>query len=153
MRAWLASALTIAVTLLGPAAPVAARELSSYAFVNEDGSLRIRNRTIYLHGILIPPTEHTCRTFIRPVRCGTRAALALDFKIGSSFVHCQVKSENPDRSLVAACEADGVDLAAYLLERGWAAALPNAPPLYTVLERIARTRGIGIWGFSDDNVR
>ncbi len=148
--------LTTLLTLLTLSAsmpPAGARELSSYAFVNEDGSLRIRKRTVYLYGILIPPIERTCRTFVIPPRCGTRAALALDFKIGANFVYCDIKSENTDRSLTAVCTADGVDLGAYLLERGWAAALPGAPPLYTVLERIARTRGIGIWGFTGETRR
>ncbi len=42
----------------------------------------------------------------------------------------------------------GPDLAAYLLRKGWAAALPGAPFEYQVLERIARTKGLGIWGFA-----
>jgi endonuclease YncB( thermonuclease family) len=150
------SAMLLLTMLFVPVTPpnsAQAREISSYAFINEDGSLRIRRQTIHLYGIVIPPMERTCRTFVNPVRCGTRAVLALDFKIGASFVHCDIRRENPDRTLVGVCTADGVDLAAYLLERGWAAALPDAPQLYTVLERIARTRGIGIWGFTGETGR
>ncbi len=125
--------------------PALAERLASYAFVNDDGSLRIRGRTVQLFGILIPTTEATCRP-TRPPECGSRAALALQFKMGAHFVHCDVKSIQPDRRVIALCRVNGEDLSAYLLRQGWAAALPDAPPDYVVLERIARERGIGIWG-------
>lgn len=130
--------------------PAEAWDLSSYAFVNDDGSLRIRGKTIHLFGIIIPPTDRSCQSFVRPVICGSRAALALDFKIGVNFVHCDVRGENPDRSLIAFCQVDDDDLAAYLLRQGWAAAAPDGPPEYAVLERIARHRGIGVWGIPLD---
>lgn len=47
----------------------------------------------------------------------------------------------------------GEDLAAYLLEQGWAVALPYTPFEYHVLERIARHKGFGIWGFPDTIIR
>lgn len=152
MRTLFTTILATLLILLGTSNQIPAWEISSYAFINEDGSLRIRKRTIHLFGILIPPTNRTCRTFVSPVRCGSRASIALDFKIGANFVHCDVKGENPDRSLVAVCQARGQDLAAYLLQRGWAAAGPNAPPMYAVLERIARNRGLGVWGFPADTI-
>jgi endonuclease YncB( thermonuclease family) len=121
-------------------------QVSSYAFVNDDGSLRIKGRTYRLHGVYIPPTAQSCRTFERPVPCGSRAALALDFKI-QGFVRCERRHKNDDGTVSAYCTTDGEDLAAYLLERGWALALPDAPFEYQALEKIARHRGLGVWGF------
>ena len=145
--------LIILSTLLSAPCTSAAWELSSYAFVNDDGTLRIRKRTVHLYGIIIPPTDITCRTYIRPIKCAPRAALALDFKIGAHFVHCQIHHRNPDDSLTGTCYADEKDLAAYLLERGWAAAHPvQAPPEYVVLEKIARNRSVGVWGIPVDRV-
>jgi endonuclease YncB( thermonuclease family) len=144
--------LAILIVLLGIPASGLAADISSYAFVNDDGSLRIRGRTVHLYGIEIPPTNRICRDFILPVKCAPRAALALDFKIGPSFVHCDVKGEKPDGSLIATCWVDDVDLAAYLLERGWAVALPHAPARYQALERIARHRGVGVWGIPVDRI-
>jgi len=138
--------LTACLVLLGVGAWAA--DISSYAFVNDDGSLRIRGRTIHLYGIHVPSSESVCRPQGRPLTCATRAALALDFKIGPSFVRCDIQNKNSDGSLTGVCRAEGVDLAAYLLERGLAAALPEAPPDYQILERIARHRGVGIWGFA-----
>ncbi len=121
-------------------------QVTSYAFVNDDGSLRIRGRTYRLYGIHIPSTGQSCRSFERPVQCGTRAALALDFKI-QGFVRCEPRDTNSDGTISAYCTTDGVDLAAYLLEQGWALALPDAPFEYQALEKIARHRGLGVWGF------
>ena len=137
--------------------PVHAREISSYAFVNEDGTLRIKRKTIHLYGIHIPETGKHCRTNIRPVVCGSRASLALEFKI-QSFVRCEIMDENDDGSLVGRCRVnaskfdDGTDLSAYLLERGWAVALPDAPVEYQALEKIAYRRGWGMWGFTIDGL-
>lgn len=143
--------MAIAFTAI-PVVMATALSISSYAFVNDDGTLRIRGRTIHLYGILIPPTDRTCRRSIIPVRCAPRAALALDFKVDSHFVRCDLRIKNRDGSYVGYCRIDDEDLSAYMLERGWATALPDAPPLYRVLERIARHKGFGVWGFHADEI-
>jgi endonuclease YncB( thermonuclease family) len=130
---------------------VGAADISSYAFVERDGSLRVDGRTIHLYGIHIPATEESCRTNERPVRCSSRAALALEFKI-SGFVRCEPIDRRDDGSLTARCRADGEDLSAYLLRRGWALALPDAPFEYVALERIARQRNVGVWGVPVDRI-
>jgi endonuclease YncB( thermonuclease family) len=84
-------------------------QVSSYAFVNDDGSLRIKGRTYRLHGVYIPVTAPSCRTFERPVPCGSRAALALDFKI-QGFVRCETRDRNDDGTVSAYCTTDGEDL-------------------------------------------
>ncbi len=135
-------------------------DIESFAIVHDDGSLEVRGRTIHLFGIHIPRTDRACRSSIRPVRCASEAALALDFRI-QSFVRCQVMSRNRDRSLNARCfvKASGAvtdpdeDLSAYLLERGLALALPSAPFEYQALERIARAQGRGVWSDSFRQVR
>lgn len=134
-----------------------ARTFHSYAFVNEDGSLRISGRTIHLHGIHIPSTGKTCKFFINPPLCGSRAAVALKFKI-QGFVHCETTGINRDGSFTAQCRVnkstfdEGLDLSAYLLEQGWALALPDAPFHYSALEKVARHHHLGLWGFSVDRI-
>jgi len=137
--------------------PLTAREISSHARINEDGTLRINGQTIHLDGIHIPDTGRTCKTYRLPPVCGSRASIALEFKI-DGFVRCEILSRNPDRSLVGRCRVnagafdDGEDLSAYLLERGWAVALPDASVEYQTLEKIARARGVGVWGIPVDNI-
>ncbi len=127
-----------------------AGEIVSYARVMDDGSLKVKGYTIWLYGIYIPATDRTCRTYEIPVRCGPQAVLALDFKIGPFFVDCEKKGENDDNSISALCTVKGEDLSAWMVKEGWAVALPEAPFEYQVLEKIARTKGLGIWGRSID---
>ncbi len=128
---------------------------TSYAFINDDASLRVEKKDIHLYGIHIPASSQNCRTRQQPPVCGSRAVLALEFKV-KSFVRCEIVSNNPDGSLTGQCWVnyshfeEGDDLSAYLLERGWAVALPDAPVSYHALEKIARSRGMGMWGIAID---
>ena len=81
---------------------LAAREISSYAAVNEDGTLRISGKTVHLYGIYIPDTNHTCSRNRNPPVCGSRAVLALEFKI-DGFVRCVIINTNDDGSVVGWC--------------------------------------------------
>lgn len=150
-----ASSFLLSITLLLLSTSVISESFSSYAFINDNGTLRINKKTIHLYGIHIPKTSKNCRTNQQPPVCAQRAALALDFKI-SSFVRCEVISENPNGGITGQCFAnysnfdEGDDLSAYLLERGWAVALPDAPIEYITLEKIARSRGFGVWGIALD---
>jgi endonuclease YncB( thermonuclease family) len=148
--------LTLAVLAAMPL-PAAARKIVNYAIVQEDGSLRVKGRTIHLFGIYIPPLGRTCQNLTNPPRCASRAALALDFII-QGFVHCESMGTNADRSIDAVCWIDrssfseGQDLGAYLLIEGLAVALPEAPFEYHTLEKIARSQGRGMWGFQVDSI-
>jgi endonuclease YncB( thermonuclease family) len=142
--------LLAAFSLVAAQWAYASPEFSSFAFVQEDGSLNVAGRHVHLYGIYIPPTEQTCYTIIRPSPCGPRAVLALEFKISGDFVHCIPRMENADGSVVASCSLDNEDLSMWMLQRGWAVARPDAPFEYAALERIAQSKGIGIWGIPID---
>ena len=150
-----ASAVGVCLILMLGAAPIGAREISSSARVNEDGTLRISRKTIHLYGIHIPSLNRTCNTRKRPTYCGSRAAVALDFKI-QGFVRCELLEERNDGTYTGRCHVgsshfdEGEDPSAYLLERGWAVALPDAPVEYQALEKIARSRQVGHWGIPVD---
>jgi endonuclease YncB( thermonuclease family) len=134
-----------------------AYEVTSYAAVNEDGTLRIKGKTVRLFGIYIPDTERSCSRNRVPPTCGSRASVALDFKI-DGFVSCELLERNPDRTYTGRCRVNssafdqGEDLSAYLLRKGWAVALPDAPFEYQALEEIARARGLGVWGLPVDRI-
>ncbi|MEZ5573910.1 MAG: hypothetical protein R3E64_18130 [Halioglobus sp.] len=148
---------SVITCVLLAALPLAAREISSSAIVNEDGTLRIQGKTVHLYGIYIPETSRTCKTYRVPPICGSRASVALEFKI-NGFVRCEIMDQMRDGSVVGWCRVNvstfnkGVDLSAYLLERGWAVALPDAPFEYQALEKIARNRSFGVWGMPVDNI-
>jgi endonuclease YncB( thermonuclease family) len=156
MKAWkrVLLALAGASFALATVRPAVANfEISGFAFVQENSALKVSGTLIYLYGIYVPPTGQSCSTFIRPAPCGPRASLALDFKISGHFVHCMPIATNPDGSLTARCSSEGEDLSAWMLQRGWAVALPNAPFEYQTIEKIARAQGIGIWGIPLDLIR
>ncbi|MGD8207505.1 MAG: nuclease-like protein [Thiohalocapsa sp.] len=149
--------IAVLLALLTVAHSVFAQELEGHAIVQSDGSLFIKNRVVRLYGIYIPPTNRQCRDWISPIRCDSRAVLALDFFV-KGFIHCFEQAENPDGSIDAVCYRGrssfdpGTDLAAYLLQRGWALALPNAPFEYHAMERIARSQELGVWGWTIDSI-
>ena len=137
--------------------PGLAAELYSYAAVRSDGTLVINNTVVHLYGIHIPETGRTCSALSGKVVCGTRGVLALEAKV-DRFVKCEVISTYEDGSVEGWCRInastfrDGDDLSAYLLEEGWAVAFPGAPIDYHTKEKIARSRGIGVWGTPADIV-
>ncbi len=128
-------------------------EISGFASMQDEGLLKISGYRIRLYGIYIPPTGQTCYSFIRPMPCGSRAALALNFKIEGDFVHCTPRIRHADDSITASCSLGNEDLSEWLLQKGWAVALPDAPFHYSALEKIAQSRGIGIWGVPVDIIR
>jgi len=154
-------AALVAAVMLAPiamATAVAAAELVGPARVEVDASLTIHSRTVRLAGIYVPPTSRFCRTFVSPTRCSSRAALALDFHIGSRMVRCDLLGRSADGGLVGVCWLSGrsayqtEDLAEWLISRGWALAGPDAPFEYYARERIARAQGRGVWGFTVDEI-
>jgi endonuclease YncB( thermonuclease family) len=136
----------------------AANEIIGAATVRADGTLRVGRHLVRLYGVYIPTTGKQCRTFLSPVYCGNRAAVALESKI-QGFVFCRAVSRNGDGSLNAFCSvgrtfySSGEDLGVYLIARGLALAGPYAPFEYVAIERIAQTRQLGIWGFPADSIR
>ena len=133
--------------------------IGSRVLVQDDGSLKINGRTVHLFGIYMPKDGRICDNSIRPIRCASRAASALRFRI-RSVVYCENVSKNRDGSINAVCLTSSrgqifeprTDLAAYLLNEGLAVALPNAPFEYKTIERIARSQGRGFWGFFADSI-
>jgi endonuclease YncB( thermonuclease family) len=135
-----------------------ASEIVSYAIVQDDGSLRVRGKTIRLFGVYMPSTARGCRSDFSPPLCGNRSVRALKTKI-RGFVHCAPQAALSDGSLSAVCYVDGdssvdppIDLGAWLIEQGLAVAGPGAPFEYQTLERIAQVNRRGVWGFQVDQI-
>lgn len=126
--------------------------LESYAIVRDDATLSVEGVRVHLAGLLIPKVSTVCTARDRRLDCfDVDAATTLERKI-NSFVHCRVVAERADGSVDAFCTIQGrssfdprEDLGAWLVSQGYAAVLPGAPPSYRVLERIARSQGLGIW--------
>jgi endonuclease YncB( thermonuclease family) len=161
VRAGITRRLCAALLLAGIAFAqdaVAAADIVSYAIVQDDATLRVRGKTIRLYGVYVADLRPFCDSTFRPARCQTRAAVALASRI-QGFVRCVPQVEYRDGSIGAFCSVRGtgtpsrrIDLGAYLIEQGWAVALPQAPFAYHTLEEIAKVNGRGVWGFQADRI-
>ena len=152
LQPWLLLALSLAA-----GANAADFDFEGHGIVRDDGNLIIGDRVVHLFGIYMPETNRQCRRWESPTRCAERGVLALDFVV-EGFIRCIERGRNADGSIQATCWQGrssfdpGTDLAAYLIERGWALALPNAPFGYHALEKIARSREMGVWGWPVDSI-
>jgi endonuclease YncB( thermonuclease family) len=136
----------------------AAAVIESYAIVQDDATLRVRGQTIRLYGVYVADLRPFCDSTFRPTRCQTRAAVALASRI-QGFVRCVPQVRYDDRSIGAFCSVRGtgtpsrrIDLGGWLIEQGWAVALPQAPFAYHKLEEIAKANRRGVWGFQADRI-
>jgi len=135
----------------------AAYEIVGLAFVQDDATLLIHNHVVHLYGIYIPPAARdVCLNWNEPKRyCGPGAAL--DSWV-NGFLHCYPQEKYDDGSLSAVCYANrttfnpGDDLAAYLIQQGYALATPDAPSEYRAYESAAQSQGLGVWGVSVDTI-
>lgn len=138
---------------------VDARTVSGLARVDDFGRLLVAGETIELSGIDLPLHDRACRRTTRPVRCGPRAVMILDGLV-RGFVHCTITARRAGGRLEGRCTIAGrrlfderIDLAAELLRQGWAFARDDAPGLYRALERMARSRGLGVWTDATVDIR
>lgn len=144
--------------LLLAATPAAASDpavVDGLAQVLTDGSLRINGRTISLAGLFLPEESRICSSVVRPARCGSASALALERR-AQGFVRCEIVGRGYNGALAGFCSVQGrdlfgprVDLGASLVIDGLALADDGAPARYRALERLARSRGVGLW---DDGI-
>ncbi len=145
--AWPASASVIAASvavfsLQAFAQPTPQAAISGQARAAEGDSLRIGDHRIRLWGIDAPEAE---------VDCGNEhpsqaAEDALTEIIGNRVVECTVRETDARGREVSVCTVGGRDLAATLVERGWARDLPRySCGAYASAEARARELRRGLW--------
>lgn len=121
--------------------------------------MSVGGTVVRLFGIYLPQLERSCRTVVRPPVCAPKAVLVLEGKV-RGFVRCEIVRRGPDGTPEGICGQRGrdpfgprEDLAAFLVQEGFALAMPEAPPEYHALERLAQSRELGLWGNRFLNVR
>ena len=144
-------AAALAVALSTAAAP-AKSDITTYARALDDGSLSLAGRHVRLQGISIPPTDRICGAPDMPTTCGPRAVLQLARKIGAEFVRCRDLGRDDAGAMLGRCSVLGEDLGGWMVLNGWAMAGADAPFEYQQWERLAESRGLGIWGRPVDNI-
>jgi endonuclease YncB( thermonuclease family) len=122
------------------------------ASVQGDGSLRVDGQTVRLHGAWFPDVHPSCRPVLTlSQRC---SALSLQVLRGmlTGSVRCEiVRGGNVLHGICTVQDDDlfgpRVDLAAWLIEAGWALPAPGAPERYYAFEALARSQGAGLWAY------
>ena len=86
-----------------------------------------------------------CERYGQSYRCGQKAALVLDARIGEGVVTCERKDTDRYGRVVALCRVFGEDLSAWMVGLGWALAYRTYTTRYVPAEDLARSRGLGMW--------
>ena len=99
-----------------------------------------------MSGIDAPESVQTCLDARgQRYRCGQKAALVLDARIGEGVVTCERKDTDRYGRTVAVCRVYGEDLGAWMVGLGWARASRADSTRYSAAEELARSRGLGMW--------
>ena len=140
-----AAALLVAMTLPGSDAH-AADQIVGRASVVDGDTLEIHGERIRLFGIDAPESGQTCLDATgQSYRCGQKAALVLDARIGEGVVTCERKDTDRYGRMVALCRVFSEDLGAWMVGLGWALAYRAFSTRYVPAEDLARSRGLGMW--------
>ena len=129
---------------------VALADVTGPAAVIEGDVLEVRGQRIRLLGIDAPEPNQLCFDHGEPWRCGDEAATALRREIGGREVTCEERRRDQRARIVARCTADGVDLAEWMVLRGWAVAHYLYNYEYSRAEHDAKSARRGIWASEFD---
>lgn len=127
-----------------PAAAIEERAVGRVSVIDGD-TLELHGLRIRLAAIDAPESRQTCRRAHEVWPCGRRAAFALADHVGARTVSCQWRARDRYGRPVAKCTIAGADLAAWMVEQGWALAFRRYGTDYVPHERRARAAGRGLW--------
>lgn len=97
--------------VLSPVSGMAAGEITGTALVTDGDTIGIHGRDIRLHGIDATESGQRCyQPDGTPWRCGRKAALALDGRIGDGPVRCTWSEKDRYGRLIGTCYRRGTDL-------------------------------------------
>lgn len=124
----------------GQPAPV----LEGKVRATDGDSLRMGDLRIRLHGVDAVESAQRCQLNGEPWKCGRAARKALQRLTKGKLVRCEVRDMDRTR-FVSVCTADGVDLGAEMVRRGWAVAYTRYSLDYVPDEAAARAERRGLW--------
>lgn len=109
------------------------------------GRIRFGTGTIDLEGIVAPSLDKTCAGASgRAWPCGRMARTALRNFIGGRALSCSVAAAEWEGTVAASCSRSDHDLALWLVENGWAEAVPGSA--FEDQANAARKEKRGIFG-------
>jgi len=137
-------AIAAVLALLGSEARGA--DIRGRARVVDGDTIEINHRSIGLFGIEAPLLAQTCFTSDgRRYACGQAARQMLDRIVGTREISCSPRGSPTRLRLLAVCQAGDVDIAAAMVESGWAVARWRDSLDYVDQENSARGARRGMW--------
>ena len=139
-----ASGAALSVDAL-PADALPADALAGRVSVVDGDTLDLHGIRIRLHAVDAPESAQPCFVASDSVRCGQRAAMALDGWIANRPVVCIRRDVDRYGRVVARCTVDGADMGAWLVRSGHAIAYRRYGTDYVCDEEVAARERRGIW--------
>ncbi|MCW5697559.1 MAG: thermonuclease family protein [Bauldia sp.] len=144
--------IILAAILVLPAQAVLASTVSGRPVVVDGDSLELRGERIRLNGIDAVEGPQECLDARgRPWACGRAAAAALQAFLDEALptVCEEIDRDQYDRMIAVCWRADGVEVNAWLVAKGWALDYTrHSGGAYAKLEAAAAAEGLGIWAGS-----
>lgn len=136
----------VCIALSCAAVPSAqAEDFAGIAKAVDGDSLTVGGRRVRLFGIDAPEYRQTCRVGWSNWACGSDAAAAMRAMIDGRQLNCASVDRDVYGRTVANCRVGGVDLAAAMIDKGFAIVLDNAPQAYFARETRSKSGSAGIW--------
>lgn len=136
---------------LPPVAPLPSTQpLSGIARVIDGDTIEVRGTHIRLNGIDAPESKQTCDANGQAYACGEQATEALIVLLGARPVACTEKGKDRYQRIIATCHVDSTDIAAWMVEHGWAVAYRKYSLEYVSAEDRAHSAKLGIWAGTFD---
>lgn len=130
-------------------APTQAQSISGIAKAVSGDTLDITGQEVRLHGIDAPEAQQTCLRDGASWPCGAVAREQLATLLANFEVACEGVASSTG-TIIARCEAGGIDLAESMITAGLAT-VPNADDAdYAAMAERVQARRLGIWGGSFD---
>ena len=136
----------VLTVLLLASSPAWAQGITGPARVIDGDTIDVAGQRIRLHGIDAPESKQGCRYGMAEVECGKKATNALRRLIARRPVVCQERDVDRYGRVVAVCfNAEGQDVGAELVHKGWALAYRRFSLDYVRQEQEAKARKAGLW--------
>ena len=123
---------------------LAMADTTSPVNVIDGETLEMQGQTVKLFGIDALEPDQICLNGNRPWPCGEESRNSLSSFIGGQPVRCQT-IRNVSGYILAVCDLNGEDLAAWMVGNGWAFADRATGGDYAAAEDAARVNNEGLW--------
>lgn len=109
-------------------------------------TLQLNNKLVRLYAIDAPESNQLCADkFGSSYHCGAKSARWLKKWLGDNTIECKVVEQNEEGQIVGICNYGPYDIAAALVNAGWAVSYDKYATIYKPYEIQAQNNKRGLW--------